>query len=323
MGVYRPVQTEFWTDPKVVEEFTPEDRLFYLYLLTNPSTTQIGIYQITKKTMAFELGYSIESINALMDRFIRHHKLIDYNPETREVVILNWGKHNFKRAGKPIVDLVTKELRNVKHRPYIQLVAPHVPVDSIREIYESWYESSTNRGTNRGQTKEEEETKEETKEEEKEKEKGANDESSPSPLNELGNLISFFQTEGFGNATTFIIDEMRYELEDSSYDVVRYALEQSVTNGVRNWNYAKKIIKDKREKKLLTRDAIEAFEAKRSQPKRGYGQQETAMKDAPAWLEEEANKQREYDKRRQDELAASVPDDEELNKMFAELRGTQ
>lgn len=319
MGVYRPVQTEFWTDPKVVEEFTPEDRLFYLYLLTNPSTTQIGIYQITKKTMAFELGYSIESINALMDRFIRHHKLIDYNPETREIVILNWGKHNFKRAGKPIVDLVTKELRNVKHRPYIQLVAPHVPVDSIREIYESWYESSTNRGTNRGQTKEEEETKEETKEEEKEK--GANDESSPSPLNELGNLISFFQTEGFGNATTFIIDEMRYELEDSSYDVVRYALEQSVTNGVRNWNYAKKIIKDKREKNLLTREAIEAFEAKRTQPKRGYGQQETAMKDAPAWLEEEANKQREHDKRRQDELAASVPDDEEMAKMFAELRG--
>lgn len=319
MGVYRPVQTEFWTDPKVVEEFTPEDRLFYLYLLTNPSTTQIGIYQITKKTMAFELGYSIESINALMDRFIRHHKLIDYNPETREVVILNWGKHNFKRAGKPIVDLVTKELRNVKHRPYIQLVAPHVPVDSIREIYESWYESSTNRGTNRGQTKEEEETKEETKEEEKEK--GANDESSPSPLNELGNLISFFQTEGFGNATTFIIDEMRYELEDSSYDVVRYALEQSVTNGVRNWNYAKKIIKDKREKNLLTREAIEAFEAKRMQPKRGYGQQETAMKDAPAWLEDEANKQREHDKRRQDELAASVPDDEEMQKMFAELRG--
>ncbi|MCA0980211.1 DnaD domain-containing protein [Exiguobacterium aestuarii] len=321
MGVYRPVQTEFWTDPKVVEEFTPEDRLFYLYLLTNPSTTQIGIYQITKKTMAFELGYSIESINALMDRFIRHHKLIDYNPETREVVILNWGKHNFKRAGKPIVDLVTKELRNVKHRPYIQLVAPHVPVDSIREIYESWYESSTNRGTNRGQTKEEEEKKEETKEETKEEEKGANDESSPSPRNELADLVSFFQNEGFGNATTFIIDEMRYELEDSSYDVVRYALEQSVTNGVRNWNYAKKIIKDKREKNLLTREAIEAFEAKRSQPKRGYDQQETAMKDAPAWLEEEANKQREHDKRRQDELAASVPDDEEMAKMFAELRG--
>lgn len=319
MGVYRPVQTEFWTDPKVVEEFTPEDRLFYLYLLTNPSTTQIGIYQITKKTMAFELGYSIESINALMDRFVRHHKLIDYNPETREIVILNWGKHNFKRAGKPIIDLVTKELRNVKHRPYIQLVAPHVPVDSIREIYESWYESSTNRGTNRGQTKEE--TKEETETKTEEETEGQKNESSPSPRNELADLVSFFQTEGFGNATTFIIDEMRYELEDASYDVVRYALEQSVTNGVRNWNYAKKIIKDKREKNLLTREAIEAFEARRSQPKRGYGPKETAMTEAPEWLEKDAEEQRAYEQRKRDELAASVPDDHELEEMLAKMRG--
>lgn len=319
MSVYRPVQTEFWTDPKVVEEFTPEDKLFYLYLLTNPSTTQIGIYQITKKTMAFELGYSIESINVLMERFIKQHKLIEYNAETREIVILNWGKYNFKRAGKPIADLVTKELRNVKYRPFIQLVAPHVPVESIRKIYESWYESSTNRTTIRGQTKEETKEETETKTKTEEETEDAKDESS-SPLNELSNLISFFQTEGFGNATTFIIDEMRYELEDSSFEVVRYALEQSVANGARNWNYAKKIIKDKREKNLLTREAIEAFEVKRTQPKRGYGYQESAMKQAPAWVEEEAQKQHEHDRRKREELNKDVPKDNELIELLQSLK---
>ena len=79
MALYRPVHVTFWQDPKVLEEMTPEDKLFYLYLITNPKTTQIGIYQITKKQMSFELGYSIESINALVDRYqnqrVMHYKL--------------------------------------------------------------------------------------------------------------------------------------------------------------------------------------------------------------------------------------------------------
>lgn len=47
----------------VLEEMTPEDKLFYIYLLTNSNTTQIGIYKMTKKEMAFDLGYSIETVH--------------------------------------------------------------------------------------------------------------------------------------------------------------------------------------------------------------------------------------------------------------------
>ena len=67
MAKYRYVYTEFWNDPDVMETFTPEDKLFYLYLLTNNNTSQVGVYQITKKQMAFELGYSLETINSLLD----------------------------------------------------------------------------------------------------------------------------------------------------------------------------------------------------------------------------------------------------------------
>ena len=141
MSVYRTVQTDFWKDPKIMEEFTPEDKLFYLYLLTNPNTTQCGIYGITKKEMAFQLGYSTETVNALMDRFITYHKLIDYNTETRELVIFNWAKYNFKRGGKPVQDLIKSELAKVKHQPYIEIVGQHVPIDGIRQVYESYYES--------------------------------------------------------------------------------------------------------------------------------------------------------------------------------------
>ncbi len=37
MAKYRMVRTEFWENP-VVEEMTPEEKYFYLYLLTNSKT---------------------------------------------------------------------------------------------------------------------------------------------------------------------------------------------------------------------------------------------------------------------------------------------
>lgn len=48
MAKYRMVRTDFWKNPIVSEEMTPEDKYFYLYLLTNPHTTQTGIYKIRK-----------------------------------------------------------------------------------------------------------------------------------------------------------------------------------------------------------------------------------------------------------------------------------
>ncbi|CAF1755445.1 hypothetical protein NRS6092_02916 [Bacillus subtilis] len=163
MAKYRHVRTEFWQDPKVLEEMTPEDRYFYLYLLTNPFTTQIGIYSITKKQMAFDIGYSIESINSLMDRFQNHHRLVVYNSDTREIAIIKWGKYNLNKAGKPMMDCIEKELQEVKDKTLIELVYPHIPNDAIRESFSRYVNDTYNETlTSRGQ-------KEKEKEKEKEK----------------------------------------------------------------------------------------------------------------------------------------------------------
>ena len=140
MAKYRMVRTEFWKNPIVSEEMTPEDKYFYLYLLTNPNTTQIGIYRITKKQMAFDLGYSIESVHSLMERFIRHHKLIRYNPETRELAIKNWGKDNLHKGGKPVMDCILSELKEVEDTSLIRYVAETIRKQEIRSLYESFCE---------------------------------------------------------------------------------------------------------------------------------------------------------------------------------------
>ena len=138
MAKYRMVRTYFWRCPIVLEEMTPEDKYFYLYLLTNTNTTQIGIYKITKKQMAFDLGYSLEGVQALMDRFIHHHQMIRYNPETRELAIKNWGKENLHKAGKPVIDCILTELKDVQDSSLIQYVSEAIQKQDIRSLFESY-----------------------------------------------------------------------------------------------------------------------------------------------------------------------------------------
>ena len=168
MAIFRHIQTAFWKDPKIIEDMTPEDRLFFLYILTNPSTTQIGVYNITKKQMAFELGYSIEVINSLVNRFENQHNVIRYNEETREICIINWGKYNLNKGGKPIVDCVKKEVSQVKDKSLLKIIADKIEKHEIKDIFIQAYDN--NDTSTIGVQKEEE--KEKQKENKKEKETG-------------------------------------------------------------------------------------------------------------------------------------------------------
>ena len=168
MAIFRHIQTAFWKDPKIIEDMTPEDRLFFLYILTNPSTTQIGVYNITKKQMAFELGYSIEVINSLVNRFENQHNVIKYNEETREICIINWGKYNLNKGGKPIVDCVKKEVSQVKDKSLLKIIADKIEKHEIKDIFIQAYD---NNDTSTISTQKEKE-KEKQKENKKEKESG-------------------------------------------------------------------------------------------------------------------------------------------------------
>jgi DnaD/phage-associated family protein len=140
---YRLVYSDFWTDPRVMEEMSPEDKFFYLYILTNPSTTNCGIYRITKKQIAFELGHSIETVNTIMDRFEMNYKLIAYNKETRELAVKNWGRYNLSRGGKPVIDCLTSELSRVKDKGLIAYVLNNISNQVIYELYQSFCHKPT------------------------------------------------------------------------------------------------------------------------------------------------------------------------------------
>ena len=130
----RVIDTEFWNDDKVVEMFSPEDKLFFLYLMTNPHTTQLGIYHINKKQMAFEIGYSVEAVTVLLDRFENKYKLIRYSEETSEVAIKNYLRHSIVKGGKPVEELLKREILKVKDKSLFGYVFDNlVTLDNLNQ----------------------------------------------------------------------------------------------------------------------------------------------------------------------------------------------
>lgn len=125
MGIKRIVDTAFWSDGKV-DEFSPEDKYFMLYLLTNPFTTQLGIYEISIKQVAFQMGYSMDAVKVLLDRFENKYDLIIFSPKTNEVAIKNFLRHSIIKGGAPVRDCLIKELKKVKNRDLISLVFSHI-----------------------------------------------------------------------------------------------------------------------------------------------------------------------------------------------------
>lgn len=117
MALYRTIQVSFWTDPKVSDNFTPEDKYFYLYLLTNTHTNLCGCYEVSIRQMSNETGYSKETIERLLDRFTNVHHVVDYSDETKELLLLKWAKNNWTKSEKFLVG-VQKELKKVKNEKF-------------------------------------------------------------------------------------------------------------------------------------------------------------------------------------------------------------
>ena len=114
MASYRNISMDFWTDSKVVDDFTPEDRYIYLYCMTNPHTNLCGCYEVSIKQIANETGYNNDTVERLLKRLDSAHNVIRYSAQTKELLILNWCRYNWstsEKLNKPLLG----EIRKVKN----------------------------------------------------------------------------------------------------------------------------------------------------------------------------------------------------------------
>ena len=121
MASYRNISMDFWTDSKVVDDFTPEDRYIYLYCMTNPHTNLCGCYEVSIKQIANETGYNNDTVERLLKRLDSAHNVIRYSAQTKELLILNWCRYNWstsEKLNKPLLGEIRK-VKNDRFREYL------------------------------------------------------------------------------------------------------------------------------------------------------------------------------------------------------------
>ena len=154
MAIYRQVYITFWQDPFIME-LTPEEKYFYLYLMTNSKTKQCGCYELPKKIMEFETGYNRETVDKLLERFIGYGKIM-YDEKTSEVLLVNWLKFNpinnvniEKCVNKEIVTIKSADLLGVLKGLIRGLDTPTKKEEQEEEQEEEKEQTETKKKVNR------------------------------------------------------------------------------------------------------------------------------------------------------------------------------
>jgi len=75
MAKLRSVNTKFWDDNWIVS-LNPDEKLLFLYLLTNPLTNISGCYEISLRRIAFDTGLEEQQITSSFEHFTRDNKIL-------------------------------------------------------------------------------------------------------------------------------------------------------------------------------------------------------------------------------------------------------
>lgn len=136
MADYRPIKTSYWTDP-MIRKLKADERYLYLYFLTCPQMTNLGIVEVSFETIEFETGLPQkrveEAINSLQEK-----NRIYYHRETEELVVRNWLKHNITSSPHLLAN-IKKAFYLLKCRALVKLLygAGDLRIDEIQEIVEN------------------------------------------------------------------------------------------------------------------------------------------------------------------------------------------
>lgn len=102
----RMIDTELWNNEQIVEEFTCDDKYFWLYLLTSPHGNICGVIKYSPIIMGRDMGLHKDTIENLIYRFENNYKLIAVDKNTKELIILNWYKWNWSTSNKLIQSII-------------------------------------------------------------------------------------------------------------------------------------------------------------------------------------------------------------------------
>ena len=122
----RNFPTEIWRTNLMQVKMSTDDRLFWVYINTNPQTTLLGVFPLTVKQISCDLGYNETVIKVIIKRFVEYYNLIKYNWDTGEIAILDYMTWGIKSGGNPIKCALSGAYEQLEDKTLVKDVYEHI-----------------------------------------------------------------------------------------------------------------------------------------------------------------------------------------------------
>lgn len=108
----RSVNTHFWDDD-YIQKLDPSQKLLFLYLLTNPLTNLIGVYEISVRRIGFDTGFDKETLLNMLERFSKDGKIFY---QDSFIILANFLKNqkfnaNMQKGADQRIELLPLEIK--------------------------------------------------------------------------------------------------------------------------------------------------------------------------------------------------------------------
>lgn len=114
MGKRTWIDSDIWSD---TEDLDNEEKMFYLYLLTNGQRNIAGYYKVNLNYMALDIGMGKADIEALLLKDTKYWK---YDKDTHQVLIPKFTRYNVVKSKQQITKM-NAELSMLKPCPLHKL----------------------------------------------------------------------------------------------------------------------------------------------------------------------------------------------------------
>lgn len=99
MAYQRPVHTGIWTNKKFHDKLNINDKMLFVYLLTNNHVTQLGVYELPIYIIVGETSLTEKDVKDSLAK-LEKLNMIKYSEETNEVAIISYNKYSLLVGGK-------------------------------------------------------------------------------------------------------------------------------------------------------------------------------------------------------------------------------
>ncbi len=138
MATQRYISTSFWDDAWI-QILNPNEKLLYLYLMTNPITNIAGVYKITLRRIEFDTGLKMDILQTILERFKRDKKAYLFD---EYLILPSWPKHQKWESRAKIksgIETILKEL-SPEILGYMVSIGYTYPIDTISIPYHNYEE---------------------------------------------------------------------------------------------------------------------------------------------------------------------------------------